>query len=170
MSSPHRIPAWIFALIVLGAGFFIFALLLSAVYDPKIRILHVLQALIYFAVIVLASKNNAWGFGAGCVIATFWNYSNLFVTHFIQAGVQQLVAWAATGSLRRPDLLVAVIAAAGHFLIIMGCAAGFIRLRPRVREWAQFAAGGALAIGYFVLIIVTAGPQYIGLMKRVFRI
>jgi hypothetical protein len=33
---------------MVGAGFFIFALLLSAVFDPKIRLLHALQALIYF--------------------------------------------------------------------------------------------------------------------------
>lgn len=37
----------------------------------------------YIAVIVLTRKNSAWGFGAGCIIAAFWNYINLFVTTFV---------------------------------------------------------------------------------------
>ena len=62
-------PRWIRASILVGSGCFIFALFLSAVFDPKIRLLHTLQALIYFAVIVLTRRNSAWGFGAGCIIA-----------------------------------------------------------------------------------------------------
>lgn len=52
-------PAWIRWAILIGAGFFIFALFLSAVYEPKIRVLHALQALIYFAVVWLASRKSA---------------------------------------------------------------------------------------------------------------
>jgi hypothetical protein len=72
--------------------------------------LHALQALIYIAVIFLTRRNSAWGFGAGCVIAALWNYTSLFVSHFVGAGVEQLS------------------------------------------------------------IIVTTGPQYIGLLKRTFRL
>jgi hypothetical protein len=80
MSKADTNPAWINTSVLVGAGLFIFALSLSAVFDPRIRLLHVLQALIYIAVIVLTRKTSAWGFGAGCVIALFWNYINLFVT------------------------------------------------------------------------------------------
>ncbi|HSB17093.1 MAG TPA: hypothetical protein VLE22_21765 [Bryobacteraceae bacterium] len=132
--------------------------------------LHALQAVIYVAVIVLARMQSAWGFGAGCIIAAFWNYINLFVTTFIKAGVQQFSILLRTGELPRPDLLIAVVAAAGHFLLIGACLAGFLRTRPELRQWGQFVGGGVLAVGYFALIIITTGPQYVGLLKRVFHL
>jgi hypothetical protein len=116
------------------------------------------------------AENQPVGFGAGCVIALFWNYINLFVTTFFKAGLQQLTILLQTGQLHRPDLLIAVIAVAGHFLLIIACLGGFLRTLPGGRAWGQFMAGGALAIGYFVAIIITTGPQYVGLLKRVFRL
>jgi hypothetical protein len=162
--------SWVNAFVYAGAGFFIFALFVAAVFDPTIRLLHALQAVIYVAVIVLARRENAWGFGAGCFMALFWNYTNLFVTTFIRAGWQQLTILMRTGRLARPDLLIALAAAAGHFLLIGACLAGFLRTRPDSKRWGQFAGGGVLAIAYFVLIIVTTGPQYVGLLKRVFHV
>ena len=135
-------PAWVNTSVLLGAGSFIFALIVSAVFDPRIRVLHVLQALIYIVVIVLTRKNNAWGFGAGCIIAVFWNYINLFVTTFVKAGMRELLSLFRTGDLPRPDLLIAVIAAGGHFMLITACLAGFLRTRPGARRWGQFLAGG----------------------------
>jgi hypothetical protein len=162
--------AWINASIVTGAGLFIVALLVSAIFDPTIRLLHILQALIYIAVILLARRQSAWGFGGGCIIAAFWNYINLFVTTFIKGGLTQLYLLLHTGKLDRPDLFIAVVAAAGHFLLIIGCLAGFLRMRPRLNQWLQFAGGGIAAVAYLVLIIITTGPQYIGLLKRVFHL
>ncbi len=168
MSKCGTRSGWIPGLILVGAGFFIFALFVSAVFDPTIRVLHALQALIYIAVIVLTRRNNAWGFGAGCSIAVFWNYINLFITTFIMAGVQQFSVMLRTGQVERPDLLIAVFAAGGHFLLIIACLAGFLRTRPNAKQWGQFVAGGALAVAYFAVIIVTTGPQHVGLLKRAF--
>src|SRR5215470_18296219 len=100
-------PRWLGIAIAAGAGCFIAALVLSAVFDPSIRVLHALQALIYVAVIVLTRRGSAWGFGAGCLISALWNYINLAITTFIAAGVHQLVMLIETGRLARPDLLVA---------------------------------------------------------------
>jgi hypothetical protein len=168
MGKPATNPGWIDATMLVGAGFFICALALSAVFDPSIRVLHALQALIYVAVIILTRRGSSWGFGAGCVIAAFWNYTNLFVTTFIRAGVDQLMTLVQTGQLHRPDLVVAVIAAAGHFLMIVACVVGFLRTGPNRRRWGQFFGGGILALAYLVAIIFTTGPQYIGLVRRVF--
>jgi len=44
------------------------------------------------------------------------------------------------------------------------------RARRGLRQWAQFAAGGALAVLYFAAIILTTGPQYVPLLKRVFHV
>ena len=150
------------------AGFFTLALVLSAVFDPTIRVLHVLQALIYVAVIAGTGRNRAWAFGAGCTISALWNTINLVLTTFIAAGAHELVCLVRTGRLERPDLLVAVIAAGGHALLFAACLVGFLRMRPAVRSWLAFAAGGIAAVGYFAAIIATTGPQYIGLLKRVF--
>jgi hypothetical protein len=124
--------------------------------------------LIYVAVIIMTRRGSSWAFGAGCVIAAFWNYINLFVTTFIRAGLEQLMTLVRTGQLQRPDLLVAVIAAAGHFLMIVACLVGFLRTGPNLRRWGQFLGGGVLAVAYLVAIIFTTGPQYIPLVKRVF--
>jgi hypothetical protein len=64
--------------------------------------------------------------------------------------------------------LIAVVAVIGHFLLILGCVAGFARTRPAVRHWGAFAASGILAVGYFIAIIITTGPQYLPLLKKVF--
>jgi hypothetical protein len=163
-------PAWIDTCIMVGAGFFIFALFLSAVFEPKIRLLHALQALIYFAVILLTRRESAWGFGAGAAIAVFWNYVNLFVTSFIADGIRQFVTLVRTGQVERPDLFVAVVAAAGHFLLIVACLAGFLRIRQNKVSWGQFFAGGIIAVGYLVAIIFATGPQYIWIIRRVFHV
>jgi hypothetical protein len=69
MAKFAKATAWINSSIVTGAGLFIVALLVSAIFDPTIRLLHILQALIYIVVILLARHQSAWGFGGGCIIA-----------------------------------------------------------------------------------------------------
>ena len=161
---------WVQWSIDFGAGFFLFALLVSAVYDPRIRVLHTLQALIYIAVLVLTRRQSAWGFGAGFLIATFWNYTNIFVTTFVRNGADQLMLLLHTGRLRRPDMLIALVAAFGHFLMLVACVVGLLRLRPGGRELGEFVLGGVLAVGFFVLIIFATGRQYIPLVRHVFRV
>ena len=154
----------------LGAGFFILALLLSALFDPRIRILHTLQALIYLAVIVLTRRNSSWGFGAGFLIAIFWNYTNLFVTTFVRGGWNQLHLLMTSGHASHPDRIIALIACGGHFLMIAGCLAGILLLRPSAQTWTKFFAGGVIAVASFILMIYTTGPQYIPLMRHVFHL
>ena len=142
MSKHATNPGWIDASMLVGAGFFSFALVLSAVFDPRIRLLHALQALIYVAVIILTRRGSSWGFGAGCLIAAFWNYTNLFVTTFIRAGLEQLATLIHTGQLHRPDLVVAVVAAAGHFLMIVAVSSGsFERVRTFASGVSSWGAG-----------------------------
>ena len=159
---------WIQRSIVLGASLVVFALILSAVFEPAIRILHTLQALIYIAVVVLARRQSPWGYGAGFVISSFWNYVNLFVNTFIRSGWSQFLGLIQTGRLDRPDQALALVAAAGHFLLIAACLIGFLRTRPNPRMWAAFVGGGLLAVAYFIAIIATTGPQYMPLIRRTF--
>jgi hypothetical protein len=122
---------WFRSAIVFGAALFILALFVSAVFDPSIRVLHALQALIYVAVVILTLRNSPWGYGAGVVVAAFWNYINLFVTTFIRSGLVQLIGLLQTGRITRPDQFLAIIAATGHCVLIVACLTGFLETRPK---------------------------------------
>jgi len=158
-------------LIVGSCLVFIFILALSAAFDPSIRVLHAFQALIYVAVVILALRQSAWGYGAGCIIAAFWNWTNIVHTTFITNGLRELAHALQTGRVSKPDQLIAVVAAAAHFALIGSCLIGYFRIKPR-RSWepVKFLAGGLIAVGYFAGIIIVFGPQYIPLLRRVFGI
>jgi hypothetical protein len=150
---------WTRISILIGASLFILALTGSAILIPQLRLLHLLQALIYVAVIVLTRRNSPWGFGAGVFIAAAWNGLSLFVTHLIQAGAAQLWSLVRTGHVSRPDTLMVLVGGIGHFVLIIASIAGFFQLKPRMKQWGQFSLGGLLALAYFALIIVTAAPR-----------
>lgn len=159
---------WLRLAISLGAALFTIALFVSAVFEPSIRVLHALQALIYVAVVMLTRRKSPAGYGAGVIVPAFWNYVNLFVTTFIRNGVDQLIGLLHTGRIARPDQFLAVIAATGHVVLIVACLIGFLQLRPKVAEWSKFIGGGLLAMAYFIAIIVMTGPQYIPLLRTTF--
>jgi len=168
MHTPRSGRRWIRSAIVVGAALFILALFVSAVFEPSIRVLHALQALIYVAVVILTRRNSPLGYGAGFVVSAFWNYVNLFVTTFIRNGFDQLIGLLQTGRIARPDQFLAIIAATGHFVLIVACLIGFLETRPKPGAWTKFIGGGLLAIAYLVGIIFITGPQYIPLLRRTF--
>src|SRR5580704_13001840 len=89
---------WTRVSISIGVGLFLLALALSAVIVPQLLYLHLLQALIYLAVLVLTQRNNAWGYGIGVIVPTAWNCLNLFVTHLFQKGAMQFWSLCAHGA------------------------------------------------------------------------
>jgi arginine exporter protein ArgO len=85
----------------------------------------------------------------------------LFVTHNFEAGAEQFWSLVRTGHMNRSETLTLVVTVGGvaHLLLIVACVAGFLQLRPRMKEWGQFFAGGILALAYFALIVVTTAPR-----------
>jgi hypothetical protein len=156
---PVGSPRWVRVSIPIGVVLFLFALAGSAFLIPQLRILHVLQAMIYVAIFLLARRNSPWGFGIGAIIPTAWNCLNLFVTHLFQEGIVQLWSLIRTGRVSRPDTLTVMIGGMAHFLLIAACLAGFLQLRPRAKQWSQFFGGGLLALAYFAVIIAVAAPR-----------
>jgi hypothetical protein len=150
---------WPRVLIFLGVLFFLIALTLSAIVIPQLRLLHILQSLIYFAVLVLAMRNSPWGFGAGTIIAIAWNCLSIFITHLFQAGLEEMLVFTRTGHTERPDALAVAIGGIGHFVLIVGCLVAFLRSRPRGKAWARFFGGGLIVLAYIALIIFLAGPR-----------
>jgi len=157
--NPAGGSRWIRVSISIGVGFFIFALAVSAFFVPQLRLLHVFQALIYVAVIVLTRRNSLWGFGIGVIIPTAWNCLNLFVTHLFQKGAVLFWSLVRTGHVSRPETMMVMVGGVAHFLLIVACVAGFLQLRPRGKQWGQFFGGGVLASAYFALIIAIAAPR-----------
>jgi hypothetical protein len=152
--APSR---WTTILIIAGACIFTLGLVVSAILDPRIRVLHALQVLPYIVIAALAVKNSPWGLGAGTGIAVFWNYLWLHL-------VSKTASWT------DPSLLLQSLPAAGHFAIITGCVVAFLRTKPGMRHWIRFISGGAISVAYLVAIVVVAGPQYIGLLKQAFGV
>jgi hypothetical protein len=154
-------PRWLRITIPASAAVFIFVLFIAAVFQPNIRLLHALQALIYVAVILLARRDSAWGYGAGCFISGAWNF--LYIK-----GMAGPLWGLITGRLFSPDLAIVLVAIVAHFFLMIACITACLRLTPPARRWIEFLAGGSLTLGYFVLIIVTAAPPYVvPLLKRV---
>lgn len=155
------------ALIASGSALFVFGLAVSAAFAPEWRVLHVFQALIYVALIALARRRSAWGFGAGLFIALFWNSLGIVATTATRDGMNEVVNIIRTGHVQRPDLLLTLLATLGHVLIIIGCVIGMMRLQPKPREWGQFVAGGVIGLAYLLAIVFAFGPpQAIQLMRH----
>jgi hypothetical protein len=162
--NPVGSSRWIRVSISIGVGLFLLGLALSAFFVPQLRLLHVFQALIYLAVLVLTRRNSPWGFGIGVIVPTAWNCLNLFVTHLFQKGAVQFWSLVRTGQfwfllrtghVSRPETMTVTVGGVAHFLLIVACMAGFLQLQPRMKQWGQFFAGGFLALAYFALIIAT---------------
>jgi hypothetical protein len=151
--------AWSRLWVPVGAGLFVLALTVSAAVVPQLCLLHFLQALIYVAIVLLARRNSALGFGAGVAVAAAWNGLNLFVTHLMQAGAVEFWALLHTGHTRRVDTMMVLVGGVGHLILMIACLVAFLHPRAGKREWGKFLAGGAAALAYLGLIIAAAAPR-----------
>jgi uncharacterized membrane protein len=142
-----------------GAALFLVALTVSAIIVPGLRLLHLLQALIYFAVILLARRNSAWGFGAGFTIAVVWNSFNLFVTHLMQVGAIAFWSSLRVGHIEQPVPMMVALGGIGHFVLIIASSLAQVRHNVDSKKWWKFVGGGAITLAYFVLLIAFAGPR-----------
>ena len=147
------------AVIYIGAGLFLLALLLSAILVPDLRILHSLQAPIYVAVVVLAHRNSVWGYGAGFSIAILWNSMGLFITHLIQTGALSFWLLLRTGHAGQLVPMTVTLGGFAHFVLICGTILASVRFNSEPRKWWKFAGGGTLSIAYFALLVAFFQPH-----------
>jgi hypothetical protein len=151
----YSMQLWIYV----GAALFLVALLVSAIIMPELRLLHFFQALIYVAVIVLARRSSAWGFGAGFLIGIVWNGFGLFVTHLIQTGALAFWSLLRTGHVEQLVPMMVALGGIGHFILIIACPLALVRHNAETRKWWKFVGGGAIAVAYFALIVAFARPR-----------
>lgn len=145
--------------IPVGAAIFCLALAVSALVVPQLRLLHILQALIYVAVVILARRSSVWGLGAGVTIAVIWNSLNLFVTHLMQAGVVAFWSFVHTGQARRLDTMMVAVGGIGHFILILACLVALRDRRMNKKRWWEFVGGGIATLAYLALIVAIARPR-----------
>ena len=127
--------------------------------------MHLLQALIYVALVLLTRRKNPAGFGAGLAVAVFWN--TLLLTTASHDILQELRTLALTGRPQRPDLLLSMFAGCGHLLIIIACFIGFRRIRPAAGQWLTGGIGAVVALTYlFAIVFIFSPPQAVALMKH----
>ena len=157
--------------IVISALLFIFALIVSAYFEPRIRALHTLQALIYLFVIIFSLRHSKWGYGVGISIAAFWNYANLFVTTFIVGGVSKVFLFLSGGPAPNANALIAVFAALSHFGLIIFCMSGYLRLpNKKWHDTGILVISASLSIGYFATIVALTAQQYLFVFEKVFHL
>jgi hypothetical protein len=145
--------------IPLGAALFLVALAISAIVVPQLRLLHLLQSVIYIAIVILARRNSAWGFGAGVTIGVAWNSLNLFVTHLMQAGTVVFWSFVQTGHVQRLETMMVPVGGIAHFILIIACLAALFNQPKDNKKWWKFAGGAVLTIAYMALIILIARPR-----------
>jgi hypothetical protein len=154
-------------LILVGTGFFILALAVSAYWEADIRWLHFFQAWMYVATLVLAFRRNRWGYFIGASVAGLWDYTNIFATTFLFNGIEELSRWIHTGRLSRPDLLIAIPAWLSNFLVIAGCLWAYSRLPAKgISDLGRFLIAFVLTTGFFALDMALFQPRYLGIFPR----
>ncbi len=166
-SKKHHL---IHVLIYSSAIAFIAILQLTGWMETSIKTLHMWQTLIYLAILALCYRRMIAGYGAGIGIALFWNVGNLFVTTFIREGCLTLVHLVRTGHDPHPELIVAPVAAAAHFVLIAACLAAYV-LRPKKRplDLLILVASAFGAVVAFYLIVRVWGPQYLNIFRTMLR-
>jgi hypothetical protein len=157
----NNLPRWAVISIPASAGFFLFALFVSAAFQPSLRWLHGFQALIYVAIILLSRQNSAWGFGAGVFIGAFWNFIFL-------RGASRDIGALLSGGAFRADVALQLAAAMAQFLLIAACLNGIWRKRRDPRVWVISLAAGVLAVGFLVALMVILRPQYLPMLQAAF--
>ena len=159
-----RAPEWV---ILIGALFFIIVLAVSAYWERDIRWLHFFQGWMYVATIALALRGSRWGYFIGVSAAGLWDYGNLFATTFLWSGLAELSKWIHTGHLARPDLLIAIPAWGSNFLVVVGCAWAYARLRDkRISDLGALLIAFALTTGFFAADMALFQPRYLPLFQR----
>lgn len=145
--------------IPVGSVLFMVALIGSAAVVPQLRPLHFFQALIYVAVIILALRNSAWGYGAGVSVPAYWNGLQLFVTHNFQTGARLIWSFLHTGQLRRFDTMMVPLGGIGHFILIIACLGAIFGKKSDKKKWWKFLGGAVGCLAYFALIILFLLPR-----------
>lgn len=153
--------------IFIGAVLFVAVLAISAWWEPDIRWLHFFQSWMYLAAVGLSLRGSRWGLFIGASAAALWAYSNLFVNTFFMSGLHELWSWLDSGTLTRPDQVIAVPAWTSNILILAGCLWAYSQRPDRSRrDLVTFVFTFVLTTDFFAVDIALFQPRYLALFPR----
>jgi hypothetical protein len=151
--NPNSAFRWQQVAILVGTALFLLALACSAILDPRLRLLHALQALIYVAILLLTRYNSPWGFGIGTIVPAAWNCMNLFLTTSCKPGQSSFGLFSVQAMPAGSFPSQWPSAASGISFSYLPASSAFFRLRPGLHQRLRFIAGGVLAMAYLALIV-----------------
>ena len=154
-------------LIIVSSAVFVVVLAVSAWWERDIRWLHFFQAWMYVATAVLAIRRNKWGYFIGIAAGGLWAYTNLFVTNFLMSGLRELRHWISSGTLSRPDQLIAVAAWSSNVALVVACLVAYGRRGDRAwRDWLAFLVTFVVTTEFFAGAMALFQPRYLALFPR----
>lgn len=152
-----------------SAVLFLLVLFVSALFDKTIRVLHVFEAIPYAVVPWLCTKKPKIGYTLGFASGTFWILCAGFLTTFIRNGFERVIMFATSGTVDRPDLLLAVLGFIGTFGLALFSLVGYWRLPNKTQsDILLFLAMFATVTLFFLIIFSAFAPQYLGMFTHFF--
>jgi len=155
------------ALCALG---FVVVLAVSAYWEPRIRVLHMFEALPYVVAAFLCYSGQKVGYALGVASGAFWLWIGAFLSSFVRNGFERLEMLIRTGSVDRPDILIAAPAAmATGGLMLFSLIAYALHPRKSSRDVLLFIGALVLVAAFFVAIFAMLSPQYLRMFGRLFK-
>jgi hypothetical protein len=147
---------------------FVVVLAIAAYWDSTIRMLHVFESLPYLIAAVLCLRQSKLGYALGIVSGAFWLWMAGFLTTFVRHGFERLDILLRTGSIDRPDILIAVPAAVATTGLLVLSGVGYARLRNKSwRDVTPFAGATVSVPAFFIGIFAAFAPQYLAMFKGI---
>ena len=156
-------------LILFSAALFVIALIISAIADSSIRVLHMFEALPYIAAPLLCRAKPKMGYMAAFACGAFWIWTAGFLTTFIRNGFERIMMLLQTGHVDRPDILLAVPAFLGTLGMVAFSFIGYVQVKNKSWKDAGLLCLSVLFIClYFIAIASAFKPEYLHLFDGIF--
>lgn len=151
------------------AGLFVIVLIISAILDKSIRVLHSIEALPYIIGPIFCLKRSKMGYAISFASGAFWFWSATFLTSFVRNGFEQLYGLIRTGAVARFDILIAVPAAIGTGGMAICALTGYLRLPGKsIKDSWLFLSALVLITGFFLAIFKLLAPNYLEMFRGIF--
>ncbi len=148
---------------------FVAILAISAYWDPRIRVLHVFEAVPYLAAGWLCVRRVKAGYMLAIAGGVVWLLIAGMRTTFVRDGFRLAGRLLQTGRVEQADVLIAAPAALATAGMALFGAWGYLRVRDKSFVDVGLLAGATVCIvGYFVAIFAMCAPQYLPLITVIF--
>jgi len=166
---------WNVAIIYACCTIWICILLMSGYFERDVFVLHILQSLIYVAVMFLTLKRSKWGYTIGISIAVAWNFYNArngFHQGFIfGAGFSRWREFIDGHGISNPVQFIAPIGWFAHIVLILALVWAYMKSEnKRWRDILILLGGAAGTLGYFALAIAITWPQFVPKLRAFLHI